>query len=235
MRKKEITVRNTKPKKDLTGQQFGYLTPIYWIKGKGWKCKCKCGNETIVSTAYLTTGHTTSCGCKRYETKNLINMLNYEDEYIKVIGLEEKVKGKSPKWVCECKICGRRFLRSGSHIRNYDLKSCGCVHSQGEQIIISLLDKYHITYSKEYTFEDLIGINGGKLRFDFAIFDSNNKLLRLIEFNGSQHYEKPNGTWSNGFETMQIHDKLKREYCEKNSIELRIVRYDEDICIEKLI
>ena len=82
---------------------------------------------------------------------------------------------------------------SGSHLRNYDLHSCGCVHSQGEQKIIKLLDSNKVNYSKEYTFEDLVGVSGGKLRFDFAIFDESNKLKHLIEFNGSQHYTKPVG------------------------------------------
>ena len=28
-----------------------------------WRCKCDCGNETIVSKTHLRTGHTRSCGC----------------------------------------------------------------------------------------------------------------------------------------------------------------------------
>ena len=35
---------------------------------------------------------------------------------------------------------------------------------------------------KEYSFEDLK--DKKKLRFDFAIFDKNNKLIKLIEFDG---------------------------------------------------
>ncbi len=29
----EKQTRNSKPRKDLTGMQFGYLTPLYYIKG----------------------------------------------------------------------------------------------------------------------------------------------------------------------------------------------------------
>jgi hypothetical protein len=55
---------------DLTGQRFGKLVAIERIddlnRSKGrvlWKCKCDCGNYTVVQTSNLTNGHTQSCGC----------------------------------------------------------------------------------------------------------------------------------------------------------------------------
>jgi len=51
--------RKSYPRKDLTGQKFGMLTPVEWIRGGRWRCVCDCGNESIVSTHYLLTGHTT--------------------------------------------------------------------------------------------------------------------------------------------------------------------------------
>ena len=50
--------RNSKPRQDLTDQTFGYLTPFEYIKGGKWKCKCICGNETIVDTRNLKSNHT---------------------------------------------------------------------------------------------------------------------------------------------------------------------------------
>jgi hypothetical protein len=38
-------------------------------------------------------------------------------------------------------------------------------------------------YIKEYKFLDLVGENGGTLRFDFAVFEKE-KLIYLIEFDG---------------------------------------------------
>ena len=60
---------------DLAGKRFGYLTVIERASGREdkkiyWKCKCKCGNETIVPTECLRRGTTQSCGCKKHETKN---------------------------------------------------------------------------------------------------------------------------------------------------------------------
>ena len=54
--------------KDLTGQQFGFLTALQVTK-KGddgsyyWDCQCKCGNKKEVKGAYLTNGTVKSCGC----------------------------------------------------------------------------------------------------------------------------------------------------------------------------
>lgn len=55
-------------KLDLIGQTFGRLTviervPDKYKKGGLWRCKCECGNETIVITCNLTNCHTRSCGC----------------------------------------------------------------------------------------------------------------------------------------------------------------------------
>ena len=58
----EKQVRASKPRVDLTGKQFGYLTPVEYIKGGKWLCHCKCGNEKIVDTRNLNSGHTQSCG-----------------------------------------------------------------------------------------------------------------------------------------------------------------------------
>ena len=40
----EKQVRASKPRVDLTGKQFGYLTPVEYIKGGKWLCHCKCCN-----------------------------------------------------------------------------------------------------------------------------------------------------------------------------------------------
>lgn len=64
--------------KDLTGQKFNRLR----VLGLGernsagqlqWKCKCDCGNIVLVTTTYLKTGHTKSCGClNREKASNIL-------------------------------------------------------------------------------------------------------------------------------------------------------------------
>lgn len=56
---------------DLTGQRFDRLKVIGRngsIDGHAaWKCKCECGNITIVQGRYLSSGKTKSCGCLHKE------------------------------------------------------------------------------------------------------------------------------------------------------------------------
>ena len=50
-----------------------------------WRCKCKCGNETIVSATHLKTGHTFPCEClKRSKGELLISQI-LEENNIKYI------------------------------------------------------------------------------------------------------------------------------------------------------
>ena len=57
---------------DLTGHRFGRLVVIERFlnskSGKAkWRCKCDCGNETIVFSTSLVRGLTHSCGCLNRE------------------------------------------------------------------------------------------------------------------------------------------------------------------------
>lgn len=55
---------------DLTGQRFGKLTVLqecYRKKNVYWLCQCDCGSQTTVMGVSLRNGHTTSCGCARFD------------------------------------------------------------------------------------------------------------------------------------------------------------------------
>ena len=226
-----IMERASKPRQDLTNQIFGYLTPYEYIKGGKWKCKCKCGNEATVYTKYLKSGHTQSCGCKRKETKNVIDMIGFENEGIKVLERAGSDNSQRALWKCLCKYCGNIFITRGSHIRDGASSSCGCIHSKNEQIITKLLLDNNIEFATQYTFPDLK--DERNLRFDFAIF-KDGKLSHLIEYNGLQHYQKPDGSWSEGFEILQKHDKMKKDYCKNHNIRL-IILNDENYTIKDLL
>ena len=63
-------------KEDLTGKQFGYITVLGRDKSSigernsKWFCRCKCGKITSMARCSLESGHTTSCGCKIFESHN---------------------------------------------------------------------------------------------------------------------------------------------------------------------
>lgn len=58
---------------DLTGKIYGKLVVLELDhierSIKYWKCKCECGNTTVVREGNLKSGTTKSCGCLRRESK----------------------------------------------------------------------------------------------------------------------------------------------------------------------
>ena len=60
-------MRHSTKKLDLTGQRYGKLTVLEPAPNIGtktaWLCRCDCGQETVVRTYHLRSGHTVSCGC----------------------------------------------------------------------------------------------------------------------------------------------------------------------------
>ena len=62
-------MRHSCKKLDLTGQRFGRLTVLEPAENIGprtaWRCRCDCGQETVVTTQQLRGGRRTSCGCDR--------------------------------------------------------------------------------------------------------------------------------------------------------------------------
>lgn len=84
---------------DLTGKKFGRLTVIKEYKNINnkrikWECKCDCGNIVITTGDSLTTKKTTSCGCKRKETRFLQRKRNiYKFDKNEQIGFGYDEKG----------------------------------------------------------------------------------------------------------------------------------------------
>lgn len=59
-------IRGQHPK-DLSGQKFGSLTPLYPVDlpGKRWKwlCHCDCGNNAVIKGSDISSGNSVTCGC----------------------------------------------------------------------------------------------------------------------------------------------------------------------------
>jgi hypothetical protein len=61
---------------DISGKQFGRLSVLEHVGYGKWRCKCECGNETIVRGSDLRKGLVMSCGClqrersREYHTKH---------------------------------------------------------------------------------------------------------------------------------------------------------------------
>jgi hypothetical protein len=98
--------------------------------------------------------------------------------------------------------------------------------SRGEIKIAEILTQAGLPFKEEYTFPDLLSSNGRPLRFDFAVFDDNDDLDFLIEYQGIQHYEpKSKFGGLSGLRKQQYNDMKKREYCKKHHIPLLLIPY----------
>lgn len=229
--------------KDLTGQTFNYLTVLerYGSNEKGqalWRCKCKCGNEKILSGIALRGNYTLSCGCYKKEiaqkimkekVQKLGAQARFQDltgqRFGKLLVLEKDtsiINNKRIRWICQCD-CGNIKSIVGTSLKKGSTQSCGCIgNSRGQYIIRSILLKNNIPFCSEYIFSDLI--DKAYLRFDFGIFDNNNNLIKLIEFDGRQHTDSKS-VWHN--ETVIKHDKMKTEYCKSHHIPLLRISYKD--------
>ena len=101
--------------------------------------------------------------------------------------------------------------------------------SRGEIKIEEILQQAGLNFIEEYSFPDLISSSGRPLRFDFAVFDDNDNLDFLIEYQGIQHYlPKSKFGGFSGLRKQQYNDLMKREYCRKHNIILIAIPYTDE-------
>lgn len=105
--------------------------------------------------------------------------------------------------------------------------------SRAEIKIQEILDEAGLNYQMEYSFPDLTARSGRELRFDFAVFDDDNDLQFLIEYQGIQHYQ-PKSIFGGiqGLRNQQFNDMQKREYCKKHNIILLVIPYTDEYRID---
>lgn len=98
--------------------------------------------------------------------------------------------------------------------------------SRGQIKIEEILKKAGLPFVEQYSFSDLLSSNGRPLRFDFAVFNDEQQLQFLIEFQGIQHYQAKDkfGGYS-GLRKQQCNDMKKRQYCKVHNIKLILIPY----------
>lgn len=189
--------------------------------------------EVLKKLGYLNNGHTKIIDKISQELNIDITHLIHESIIGKRYGMLTVVE-KSPyrdgtrsiKYLCKCD-CGNIKYAVSSELNRGRVLSCGCLNSKGEQLIGAILAENNITYTTQFTFVDLNGVNGGKLKFDFAIFE-NDELKCLIEYQGEQHYKAVDFYGGQKqFDVLIKNDKIKEEYCINNKIKLIKIPYQD--------
>lgn len=223
---------------DLTGQKFGELTVIKKSKTRksnriAWDCKCSCGNETIVITSHLTSGHTRSCGCLHKKAASKMNpAIDITNQRFGKLIAIKKVESKNNHtyWECQCD-CGNTCIVRTNSLRSGHTTSCGCVSSKGEEEISKWLINNNIPFERQKTFDSCRDNKTNYLlRFDFFI---NNQFL--LEYDGVTHF-KATGSWNDkdAVKNIQEKDNIKNIWASNNNIPLYRISYNNNYSQEKL-
>ena len=232
---------------DETGNIYGRWRVLYKDtshKSKNspyWVCQCSCDKHTIksVSLCSLRSGKSKSCGClkkeltaqrmKKYNDEHRENIIGNKYGLLTVIELTTQRNSQGQvlyKCLCDC---GNYHLATSNNLKHGNVQSCGCTKSIIASKIKNILQENNIKFITEYTFKDLVSPDNEKirLRFDFAIFDNNNSLSHLIEYDGETHFRYTNNGWNNedNFNKTKRNDELKNEYCKNHNIKLIRISY----------
>lgn len=208
------------------GDKFGRYTILYKESETGqgglYRCRCECGVEKTIKRQFLLDGSIVSCGCYSREEKSQRQLIDITGQcfgLLTVLSKSDYQGGDGVYWNVRCD-CGNEKVVSGHAIRRGDIISCGCSkRSNGEMIIEQLLLENNLFYKSEYTFSDL-----PRLRYDFVIFDKNQNPVRIIEYDGKQHFEPVDYFGGEKrFQQQITNDAIKNQYAFDHNIP--IVRF----------
>lgn len=192
-----------------------------------FRCK-KCGYEWITRPGSVLRGK----GCFWCGKKSMAKKLTTTNEEFlsklpddRLYDVISDYKCLRTKVRCKCQKCGKEWEALPRTL----LTGHGCPYcktSKGEETIASILSVNNIKYIQQYKFDELVGIGGKRLSYDFFLPECNT----LIEYQGKQH--KVPIDFFGGEETFKMqkeHDKRKRQYAFRNNYRLIEIWFYEDI------
>lgn len=195
--------------------------PSAFLGGK-YKCNCSNGNKPYISTKLKTDEEF------KEQVKEMVG-----DEYI---FLDSYVNNKTPLKVIHnvegCmnvyEVSPNNFLKGivGSKDKPRRCPKCNKTSLEELEITQYLNDK-GINFQREFACVKN-DITNRYLRYDFAIFNSDNKLLGLIEYDSPYHYNRKNKTG------VRDRDEIKTSYAKDKGIPLLRIGFYEDNYLEKV-
>lgn len=221
---------------NIQGQRFGRLIALHLTTqrigtGVVWECQCDCGKKHYATTHALKRGDTNSCGCLQKENGHIQGLKHKKDLSNQKFGKLTVLKCTNKKnnsgaylWYCQCD-CGNFCEVCSTDLIGGHTQSCGCLLSQGEQVIKNILQELDIKYQAQKTFEGCKNPQTNtKLRFDFYL----PKYNCCIEYDGIQHFIQQDKRWiREDLHQIQYRDEIKNLYCQNNNIHLIRIPYTE--------
>ena len=111
-------INNKNTFKDMRGHTVGELHVEEYIGDSKWKCKCSCGNETIVRGYELRKGIITKC-------KQCANNARLDDLKGQTFGSWEVLNYEgNKKWRCKCLECNNIYSVSTNNLRSGKSNKC---------------------------------------------------------------------------------------------------------------
>lgn len=211
--------------------QYSVLSKYRGSKSKVLMLHWACRNKFYMTPNNFLRGH--QCPyCQRkkraeqkttplHEIKHLVMQLT--DNEIKIIG---PYKNKFCKVIFYHKKCGKQFETTPNNfLKTPTCPFCRHNVSRGENAIKEYLTTKNISFESQFRIKDCK--DKAMLPFDFAVFNKDQSLNCLIEYQGRQHFYNPfswkkeNGPFSlQSILSTQKHDVIKLQYCKEHGIRL---------------
>ncbi len=218
--------------KELNNLGFEWInSDKYKNASSSLETRClKCGN---ISKANVTNRIVEKRKCKVCEGFDRKSIEEVRKEIYSLVGneytlLSDKYINAGSKMLIKHNTCGHEYYVSRRNFKK-GRRCPNCIIFKGERKIQDLLENKNIVYIKEKSFEDLRGLKGGLLRYDFYLPDHN----LLIEYDGELHYE--NTSLGNDLHRQKIHDEIKNNYAKSKGIRLIRIPYWDFDNIEKIL
>ena len=197
-----------------------------------YKCQCtKCNSIFSAEGAHI---RKKEVRCPKCIRKNFHDITGQKFGLLTAIEPTDKRYQKSIVWKCKCD-CGNFKEVSAHSLLTHGTQSCGCLtFSIGERNVEACLKKHQIPYIKQFCFEQ-----DKRKKYDFAIINDKKEVIRLVEFDGKQHFGKDGDLWfkSDSYEIRMKRDHIKNQYAKEQNIPLvRIPYWERDkITIDMII
>ena len=97
-----------------------------------------------------------------------------------------------------------------------------CSMGFNEKVVWDYFKNMQCNIKIQYTFDDLVGENNEKLKYDFAVLDRNNNLVYLVEVDDEEHKDRHFDNSPRQIQRQKaiVRDRIKDDYCKIHSIPL---------------
>lgn len=209
------------------GNKYDYSLVVY--ENNKIKIKIICPIHGIFEQragAHIASKH--AHGCPKCDNSKKLTIEEFINKAIKIHGNKydysnvEYISARNYVTII-CPNHGKFQQLAKVHINNHG--GCPtCNESKGEKFIKEFFIKNNISFIPQYKFENCR--HKYQLSFDFFIPDYNT----CIEYDGPQHfYAIDYFGGDNTFINIQLRDKIKNDYCQKNNINMKRIKYNSNV------